>query len=208
MPTSPEENLQEQRQQAVRHTFWWTVVPMCALFTLLLVIGGRALFNLINEFSQNQTISQFIWIIIGILLEGTMLGILAGFIHDWLNLKYLFVVQDCQRANVLELASWMGTDPYWASTLSMQQHQQQLVQFMQAHQREFRDPLTSLPTSALFQELLRRLHELDESGKFVHVMLLFDRLMNKYPKQWWTINEAYRATMNRLAQGEDPSPSN
>lgn len=205
MPTSPEENLQEQRQQVARHTFWWTIVPTCALLTLLLGIVGRALFSLIEEFSQNQTVSQSLWIILGIIVEGTMLGILAGIIHNWLNLKYLFIVQDCQRANVLELASWMSTDPYWASTLSMKQHQQQLVQFMQTHQQEFNDPLVSLPTSELFQELLQRLHELDEPGKFVHTMLLFDRLMYKYPKQWWNINEAYRETMNRLAHGEDPS---
>ncbi|MBT1162134.1 hypothetical protein [Bifidobacterium sp. SO1] len=199
MTPDEQSSLQEIRRSGMTRLLWTRIIPLTVINTCGIILGV----SILTGIHEVDSATDVIMVILAVALILFDLILIRTTYIAWNRTKYAFAIEDQFKANILELADWMSTDPYWSTPEETGAKQQRLQQFITLYRNE----LISQPPETIeerLNELAERLQELDTSGKYANTMIAFHKLMQTFPKYWYQINVTYRDTMSRLASGEDP----
>lgn len=197
-----DETERDRYADILRLQLWLNTIPRSIVYGLIAILGITII---VGATTASNPFAILLYSFVGGL--STVFGAtqLTRTLRLYAYMRYMPDMLDRVRANTVELATWLSTDPQYGTIDTDRHAQQEIGMFLHVHADELsRTVLESVDQQdELIKLLANRMAALAPARLLVDTYLEFTRLMQHHPNHYETIDNAYRNVMRCISTGED-----
>lgn len=187
------QTLSKQRREELRTILLFFLIPLMLLFLLMLVAG-------VYMFALDVRTKSLFELLIALIVLGQALVSLVflkkGF-DVYVYTRCSYEARDLVKANLLELVTWMVSEPRFGSNVEAREAQDEARRWLEEHAYKLAEPFENILDE--LNALLNLMEKMDSTGEYYECFTRFTDEMLSRPSRCGRLDAEYRLEMSGLA---------
>lgn len=187
------QTLSKQRREELRTILLFFLIPLMLLFLLMLVAG-------VYMFALDVRTKSLFELLIALIVLGQALVSLVflkkGF-DVYVYTRCSYEARDLVKANLLELVTWMVSEPRFGSNAEAREAQDEARRWLEEHADKLAEPFENILDE--LNALLNLMEKMDSTGEYYECFTRFTDEMLSRPSRCGRLDAEYRLEMSGLA---------
>lgn len=189
------QTLSKQRREELRTILLFFLIPLMLLFLFMLVAG-------VYMFALDVRTKSLFELLIALIVLGQALVSLVflkkGF-DVYAHTRCSYEARDLVKANLLELVTWMVSEPRFGSNVEAREAQDEARRWLEEHADKLAEPFENILDE--LNALLNLMEKMDSTGEYYECFTRFADEMLSRPSRCRRLDAEYRLEMSGLAEG-------